>query len=186
MKEENIRIAIVSPHYLQLCGLKAVLSDFFSIGRPDFFDDFRSFTESPVVYHRIFMDAMMYIANSEFFKDKKKIVLLSEKCVLPGSHPELSFLDVLSERRELTEALNDIIKRIPEHRTEENSKELSDREREVLELVTKGYTSKDIASELNISLYTVQAHRKNISGKLGIKSVSALTVYAMMNGIVSY
>ncbi|MCL1943244.1 MAG: LuxR C-terminal-related transcriptional regulator [Candidatus Azobacteroides sp.] len=75
---------------------------------------------------------------------------------------------------------------MPEHQTEENSKELSDREREVLELVTKGYTSKDIASELNISLYTVQAHRKNISGKLGIKSVSALTVYAMMNGIVSY
>ena len=42
-----------------------------------------------------------------------------------------------------------------------------------------------IADRLNISVNTVLSHRKNITAKLGIKSVSGLSVYAIMNGIIS-
>ena len=62
--------------------------------------------------------------------------------------------------------------------------ELSAREIEVLVLITKGLINKEIADKLNIGLTTVITHRKNITEKLGIKSVSGLTIYAVMNGYV--
>ena len=69
--------------------------------------------------------------------------------------------------------------------TDSNNKELTLREIEVLQLIVKGSTNKEIADKLYISLNTVQTHRKNITTKLGIKTVSGLTFYAIMNGIIS-
>lgn len=68
--------------------------------------------------------------------------------------------------------------------TEKEEHELSPREIEVLTLITKGYINKEIADKLNINLTTVITHRKNITEKLGIKSVSGLTVYAVTNGYI--
>ena len=48
----------------------------------------------------------------------------------------------------------------------------------------QGYINKEIADQLNIGLTTVITHRKNIMEKLGMKSVSALTIYAVMHGYV--
>lgn len=64
------------------------------------------------------------------------------------------------------------------------SHELSERERDVLVLVARGMTNKEIASELNISPYTVISHRKNIVHKTGIRSVAGLTVYAVLNKLI--
>ena len=55
----------------------------------------------------------------------------------------------------------------------------------MLALVAKGYINKEIADKLCISLPTVISHRKNICDKLHIRSVSALTIYAVTHGIVS-
>lgn len=62
--------------------------------------------------------------------------------------------------------------------------ELSTRERDILISVAKGKTNKEIADEFNISVYTVISHRRNISRKLGINSISGLTVYAIMNKLI--
>ena len=64
------------------------------------------------------------------------------------------------------------------------AKVLTDREIEVLSLIVQGYINKEIADQLNIGLTTVITHRKNIMDKLGLKSVSALTIYAVMHGYV--
>ena len=48
----------------------------------------------------------------------------------------------------------------------------------------QGYINKEIADRLHIGLATVITHRKNIMEKLGMKSVSALTIYAVMHGYV--
>ena len=61
---------------------------------------------------------------------------------------------------------------------------LSDREIEVMNLIVQGFINKEIADKLNIGLATVVTHRKNIMDKLGVKSVSALTIYAVMHGYV--
>jgi DNA-binding NarL/FixJ family response regulator len=62
--------------------------------------------------------------------------------------------------------------------------DLTMREIEVLSLVARGFINKEIADKLHISLTTVITHRKNITEKLGIKTVSGLTIYAVMRGYV--
>ncbi len=61
---------------------------------------------------------------------------------------------------------------------------LSDREIDVLKEVALGYSNKEIAERLFISINTVITHRKNITGKLGIKTISGLTVYALLNHLI--
>lgn len=62
---------------------------------------------------------------------------------------------------------------------------LTAREREVLQLVAEGKTSKEIASLLNVAVKTVEAHRQQIMDKLDIRSVAELTKYAVRKGITS-
>lgn len=62
---------------------------------------------------------------------------------------------------------------------------LSDREKEILISAAIGLTNKEIAEKHNISVHTVISHRKNISRKIGIKSVSGLTIYAIFNNLIS-
>ncbi len=66
----------------------------------------------------------------------------------------------------------------------DNSDELTDREKDVLQKVALGKTNKEVANELFISTHTVISHRKNITRKLGIKTVSGLTVYAILNQLI--
>ena len=61
---------------------------------------------------------------------------------------------------------------------------LSERETDVLKLLATGMANKEIADKLNISVNTVITHRKNISQKTGIKSVSGLTIYAVVQKII--
>ena len=60
---------------------------------------------------------------------------------------------------------------------------LSAREREVLQLLSEGCSSKDIAGTLRVSIKTVETHRKNIMDKLNIHSVAELTKYAIREGL---
>lgn len=62
--------------------------------------------------------------------------------------------------------------------------ELSGREKEILVAVARGMTNKEIADMHHISVYTVISHRKNISRKTGIKTVSGLTIYALLNKMI--
>jgi DNA-binding NarL/FixJ family response regulator len=63
--------------------------------------------------------------------------------------------------------------------------ELSVREREVLQLIAEGRSTKDIANSLHISIKTVETHRKNIMEKANLHSVAELTKYAIRNGLTS-
>jgi DNA-binding NarL/FixJ family response regulator len=67
---------------------------------------------------------------------------------------------------------------------DKDNNEISKRERAVLAMVAQGFTNKEIAEKLFISTHTVITHRKNIVKKLGIKTVSGLTVYAILNKII--
>lgn len=62
---------------------------------------------------------------------------------------------------------------------------ISEREKEVLRGVALGRTNREISNDLHISAHTVITHRKNISAKLGIRTIAGLAVYAVLNSIVS-
>lgn len=65
------------------------------------------------------------------------------------------------------------------------TEELTIREKDIIRDVALGLSSKEIADKNFISPHTVVTHRKNISRKLGIKSISGLTIYAIINKLVS-
>jgi DNA-binding CsgD family transcriptional regulator len=62
--------------------------------------------------------------------------------------------------------------------------DLTLREKDVIRLIAMGYANKEIADRLHISIHTAISHRKNITEKLNIKSISGLTVYAIMNNLI--
>lgn len=62
------------------------------------------------------------------------------------------------------------------------STELSDREMQIIKYIGRGLASSDIAQKLNVSIHTVNSHRKNILKKLGLKSPTELIIYAVDKG----
>lgn len=64
-------------------------------------------------------------------------------------------------------------------------KGLSSREREVLQLLAEGYSSKEIADRLEVAVATVETHRRQITAKLNIRTVAELTKYAIREGLTS-
>lgn len=67
----------------------------------------------------------------------------------------------------------------------ENQDALSQREKEIVICVVKGMTNKEIAEKLFLSIHTVITHRRNISKKLQIHSAAGLTIYAIVNKLVT-
>lgn len=92
----------------------------------------------------------------------------------------------LSDTQEVI--LNRILDQVRQHgqpRSDPQSETLTERERTIVRLVSLGLTNRQIAEKLFLSTHTVITHRRNIGSKLGIKSVSGLTVYAIVNNIIT-
>lgn len=62
---------------------------------------------------------------------------------------------------------------------------ITNRERQVLQMLAQGRTSKDIAAELEISVYTVDAHRSRIMKKLGLRTIGDVVRFALQNGLTT-
>jgi regulator of cell morphogenesis and NO signaling len=66
-----------------------------------------------------------------------------------------------------------------------NEEQLSDREKEIVMCVAKGLSNKEIADQLCLSVNTVTTHRRNIARKLQIHSAAGITIYAIVNKLVT-
>lgn len=91
-------------------------------------------------------------------------------------------ISIYDDLNQLTNTIDKLKKVLPD---EELDDSLSDREKEVLICIVRGMTNKEIADFLIISIHTVITHRKNITSKLQIHSVSGLTIYAIVNKLIS-
>ena len=96
--------------------------------------------------------------------------------------PYSGVIDIYDSRPKVINQLNEWVK--DNNPKKNDDVELSKREMDVLVAVAKGMMNKEIADQMNISIHTVISHRKNITRKTGIKSVSGLTVYALLNNLI--
>jgi DNA-binding NarL/FixJ family response regulator len=79
----------------------------------------------------------------------------------------------------------DYMRELADMGAEDTYELLTNREREVLQLVAEGKSNKEVANLLNLSLYTVETHRTHILQKLNLHSVPELILYAVRKGIIS-
>ena len=80
--------------------------------------------------------------------------------------------------------LEDYMRKLQRTGAEDSYELLSPREREILQMVAEGKSSKEIAGVLNLSVYTVETHRAKIMQKLNLRSVPELILYAVRKGII--
>jgi DNA-binding NarL/FixJ family response regulator len=96
---------------------------------------------------------------------------------------------VLSGKPYLSPAIAGVVvEDVMRHSSQKTSRakiELTPREREVLQLLAEGHTTKHIASQLNVSVKTVETHRRQVMEKLDTHSVAELTKYAIREGLTS-
>ena len=126
--------------------------------------------------------------NKEFInqlgKEHPQLIIIA----LATAYLDHSVLTPYSGVIEINDTRSKIISKMNEFAQSETTKkddvELSKREIDVLVAVAKGMMNKEIADLMNISIHTVISHRKNITRKTGIKSVSGLTVYALLNNLI--
>jgi RNA polymerase sigma factor (sigma-70 family) len=81
--------------------------------------------------------------------------------------------------------LQDYMRKLQRAGAEDSYDLLTPREREILQLVAEGKSSKEIATLLNLSAYTVETHRSNIMQKLNLKGIPELILYAVRKGLIS-
>ena len=194
MMNHQPEIAIVEANTLTSLGLKTILERMIPMAVIRTFHSFGELTDdTPDMYAHYFISAQIYVEHNAFFLPRKRKTI-----VLAGdSHQfQLSGVPILNIYQAEEQLVKDILK-LHQHAHHDGypvkdmpptppttGHELSAREIDVLVLITKGLINKEIADKLNIGLTTVITHRKNITEKLGIKSVSGLTIYAVMNGYV--
>ena len=143
--------------------------------------------------------ADIVIINPQLIQNQVKEFQLVKK-ELPGTHwigivytfidpLILSALDEIVNINDKTEKIIALVQKLLSSPDQSNGQlhqeTLSERETDVLKLLVAGNANKEIADKLNISTHTVISHRKNISQKTGIKSVSGLTIYAVVKNIIT-
>jgi len=81
--------------------------------------------------------------------------------------------------------VEDYMRQLERNGAEDTYELLTNREREILQLLAEGRTNKEVAAMLNLSLYTVETHRTHILQKLNLHSVPELILYAVRKGIIA-
>ena len=191
------KICIVEPNTLAVLGLKRLLMSVMPIAEVDAYATMNELlANNPEQYVHYFVAVSVLLEHPAFFytNRRKTIVITTQEtsnslqacadyhclCVDVPEPVLIRSLLTLEQHAHGTSGVR------PIHPTPaENTPILTKREVEVMTLIVKGFINKEIAEKLHIALTTVISHRKNIMEKLGVKSVSALTIYAVTNDYVN-
>ena len=202
-----IEFAILDANTLACMGLKSMLHDLVPTAEVTCFSTFEELVcDTPYVFTHYFVSSAEYFQHVSFFYELgHRVVLLVQQAeqvqrlrlpCIDVSQPEHAILQQIMRFRALggSHANRRQGEGMTFHgpdfgtrrivQSDQFQPELSAREVEVLCLMVKGNINKQIAEALSISLTTVITHRKKIQEKTGIRSLSGLTVYAILSGYV--
>ena len=192
MKISKILIAETSP--IISAGLTSFFEDMNQIMVASVVDNIEDLQDKIIVHNPdilIINPMMLGYTIGNFFRQMSQNYPNINRVALVTSYVDKNILKYFKEIIELNDNKQKVVSKIlnllnnnDETASQNESVDLSNREVDVLVCVAKGMTNKDISDMLNISVHTVITHRKNIVKKTGIKSVSGLTVYALLNNLV--
>ena len=187
----ELKIAIIHPGTLAAIGLKQMMQEVMPVV---VVDTYRSTDElaGNDCYIHYFAAANAVAANMQFFAERRrKTIVLNATAETPSPFAGFHNLCTSVPEKQLVRSLLSLEqaahahgRNMPPTPQQQAETQLSPREIEVMTLIVKGLINKEIASRLNISLATVITHRHNIMEKLALRSVSALTIYAVTRGYV--
>lgn len=191
MDKSRVNIAIIESSQIVWEGLSNLLlksnSRFFvyRFGNIDELQRFLAKEKADVV---IVNPSVIQNKECEFAKTKKNFPE-TDWIALVYSFYDKELLSKFDDSISVTDSLESIVSKISHSQNSNSnipqSEDLTEREVEVLVLLTKGYSNKEIADKLNISVHTVISHRKNIVEKTDIKSLSGLTIYAISKKLIT-
>lgn len=193
MTKGRPRMAIIDSNVLALVGLKQILQQVMPIADISTFSSLEELEmEGADSFFHFFVEMSIVLSQRSFFQDRRRRTIVLTTSQNPDNHlSEFHCLCTAVSEKELVRSLLVLVQsahgqgqHMPPMPKSLHSKILSDREIEVLSLIAQGLLNKEIADKLNISMTTVITHRKNIVEKLGMRTVSALTIYAVMHGYV--
>lgn len=193
MKSGRPKIAIIDPNTLSVLGLKQLLQTVMPIMTIETFGSFAELEANhPEQFVHYFVAMNIVLEHRAYFAEhrRKTIVLtlsLDNGCQLREFHSiciNVPENELVRSILTLQQHAHGDGRNMPPMPSILQQKILSDREIEVMSLIVQGFINKEIADRLNIGLATVNTHRKNIMDKLGMRSVSALTIYAVTHGYV--
>jgi DNA-binding CsgD family transcriptional regulator len=182
------KIFIIEPSYLIRLAVKNIIqliNTTFKINEYPSLNDFLS--SSGTVHNSVIFINFSLLENkdSDLIRKlktrKNRIVFISPSEINQAQADESIFLD--DSRETVDYKMRELFDHVQTN-GETEAKGLSRRETDVLKYVALGLTNKEIADKLFISAHTVITHRKNISAKLGIKTIAGFTVYALINKIL--
>ena len=186
------RIAIIDSNMLAIIGLRQILQSVVPVAEIEVFNTFEEFeADEPEMFVHYFVETNIVLSNLRFFTSHRHKTIVLTTSVNPNTQlSEFHCLCINVSEQELVRSLLKLEQHAHAHSRnlppimDHSEKILSNREIEVLSLIVQGFINKEIADQLNIGITTVITHRKNIMEKLNMRSVSALTIYAVMHGYV--
>ena len=183
------RIIIYSNRFLIVKGLECFLQDNFD-EQPATFSkeiEFLSYIQELDKAMILWDNDLMDIDLLEKLSRKNFIILSIGRVTNNFKQFIADFIPLKAESNYVYSQLKNYIEQLRTPSTTDigDKTDLTEREKEIIRLVALGKTNQQIAEELSISPHTVITHRKNITSKLGIKTISGLTIYAILNGLVS-
>lgn len=181
-------IAVITSNSLMGVGLKSLLSDIIPIAVVEVCSVEQIAGSSPEEHFHIFVSVSIALEHISLFeKLRSKTILLTNGSSLSAALSGYARVDVSGSAESVREQLLSLHSSAHRHTASvdsSHSEVLTPREIEVLRLLVDGMLNKEVASELGIGLTTVISHRKNIVEKLGVRSLSGLTIYAVMKGYI--
>lgn len=192
MMERRPAIAVIAPSILTALGMKSILEKIIPMAEVEVFNDVHALEESGMErYFHFFTAAPLFVRHSALFRPYRRRVILLAGGSVPPELADMRRLNILRSEKELVRDIMHMHRSV-HHDAHDPAPDasaaqgpvLSAREAEVLALIARGHINKEIAQRLGIGLTTVISHRRNLMEKLGIRSVSGLTLYAVTRGYV--
>ncbi|WP_308663304.1 LuxR C-terminal-related transcriptional regulator [uncultured Alistipes sp.] len=192
MMERRPAIAVIAPSILTALGMKSILEKIIPMAEVEVFNDVHALEESGMErYFHFFTAAPLFVRHSALFRPYRRRVILLAGGSVPPELADMRRLNILRSEEELVRDIMHMHRSV-HHDAHDPAPDasaaqgpvLSAREAEVLALIARGHINKEIAQRLGIGLTTVISHRRNLMEKLGIRSVSGLTLYAITRGYV--